>query len=56
VYTFLVAKPEGKVYLGDLGIDGKDNIKVNYREIWLEGVDWIHLAQDMSPWQTFVRE
>jgi hypothetical protein len=24
----------------------EDNIKMNLREIWWEGVDWIHLAQD----------
>jgi hypothetical protein len=24
----------------------KDNIKMDLREIWWEGVDWMHVAQD----------
>jgi hypothetical protein len=24
---------------------------MNLREMWWEGVDWIHLAQDMDQWQ-----
>ena len=29
-----------------LGVDEKDNIKMNLTEIGREGVDWIHVAKD----------
>jgi len=32
----------------------EDNIKVNLREIWWEGVDWIHLAQNRDQRRTSV--
>jgi hypothetical protein len=28
----------------------KDNFKMHLREIGLEGVDWIHVTQDMDQW------
>jgi len=37
----------------DLGIDGRvilEWIRIDLREIWWEGVDWIHLAQDRDQW------
>jgi hypothetical protein len=30
----------------------EDNIKMDLREIGLEGVDWIHLAEDRDQWWT----
>jgi hypothetical protein len=42
-YKTLVGKHEGKNHLEDLGVDGSVMI---LREIGLEGVGWIHLAQD----------
>jgi len=30
------------------------NIRVDCKETGWEGVDWIHLAQDMDLWRTFV--
>jgi hypothetical protein len=27
----------------------------NLREIWWEGVDWIHLAQDTDQWRAVVK-
>jgi hypothetical protein len=45
-YKILVVKPEGKRPLGRPTRRGEDNIKIDLREIELEGVDWIHLAQD----------
>jgi hypothetical protein len=30
------------------------NIKMGVREISLQGVDWIHLPQDMDRWRVFV--
>jgi hypothetical protein len=38
----------------DLGVDGEDNIKIDIREIKLEDVDWIHLAQDRDMWRALV--
>jgi hypothetical protein len=35
---------EGGDYSEDVGVGG--HIKMDLREIGLEGVDWIHLAQD----------
>jgi hypothetical protein len=32
----------------------KGNIKMNIKEIWLEGVDWINLAQNMDRSQAVV--
>jgi hypothetical protein len=31
-----------------------DNIKMYLNEIELQGVNWIHLAQDRDKWQAFV--
>jgi hypothetical protein len=28
----------------------EDNLKVNLKSIWFEGVDWIQLAQDRFQW------
>jgi hypothetical protein len=41
-YTILVGKPEGKRPL----CRWEDNIKMDLKETGLEGVDWIHMAQD----------
>jgi hypothetical protein len=32
----------------------KGNIKFLLREIWLESVDWIYLAQDRDRWRALV--
>jgi hypothetical protein len=32
----------------------EDNIRMDLREIGLEGVEWIHLAQDRDKWQALV--
>jgi hypothetical protein len=34
---------KGNDHLEDLGI-GEDNIRMNVRKMWWEGVEWIHLA------------
>jgi hypothetical protein len=31
-----------------------DNIRKDFREISLEGVDWMHLAQDWDNWWVLV--
>jgi hypothetical protein len=45
-YNILVGKPEWNRPLGRPRHRWEDNIKVGLREIGLEGVDWIYLAQD----------
>jgi hypothetical protein len=32
----------------------EDNIKLNLREIWIDGANWIQLAQDRVQWRAFV--
>jgi hypothetical protein len=41
-----VGKPEGKRPLGRPRRRWEDGIRMDLREIGLEGVDWIRLAQD----------
>jgi hypothetical protein len=44
----LVGKPEGKRPLGRPRRRWEDKIKMDLREIVSEGVDWVHLAQDIN--------
>jgi hypothetical protein len=53
-YRILVGKPEGKRPLGRPRRRLVDNIKVDLREIELDGVDWIDLAQDRDQWRALV--
>jgi hypothetical protein len=53
-YKILVGKPEGKRPLGRHRRRWKDNIKLDLMEILLEGVEWIHLAQDRDWWRALV--
>jgi hypothetical protein len=48
-YRILVGKPEGTRLLGRPRRKLVDNIKIDLREIWWDGVDWIDMAQD-SGW------
>jgi hypothetical protein len=43
-YKILIGKPEGKRPFGRHSVD--ERIKTDLWEIGLEGVDWIHMAQD----------
>jgi hypothetical protein len=45
-YKILVGKPEGKRPLGRPRRKCEDNIKMDLRDIGMEGTDWIHLAED----------
>jgi hypothetical protein len=49
--TIVVRQSERKRPLGRLRCRWEDNIKMDKKEIWCEGVDWIHLAQDRDRWQ-----
>jgi hypothetical protein len=45
-YRVLVGRPEGKRPLGRPRCRWEDNIKIELREIGIDGANWIHLAQD----------
>jgi hypothetical protein len=54
VYRVLVGRPEGKIPLGRPRCGWDDNIKMNRREIGIDGANWIRLAQDRVQWRAFV--
>jgi hypothetical protein len=54
VYRVLVGRPEGKRPLGRLTRRWEDNIKMDLREIEIDGSNWIRLAQDGVQWRDFV--
>jgi hypothetical protein len=44
IYRVLVGRPEGKRPLGRPRCRWEDNIKIDLREIGIDGVNWIQLA------------
>lgn len=50
----MVQKPDVKRPLVRARRQWEDNIKINYREVSWEGVDWIHLPGNMGKWQAVV--
>jgi transcription termination factor 2 len=55
VYRVLIGRPEGKKPLGRRPRRRwEDNIKVDLREIGIDGANWIRLAQDRVQWRSFV--
>jgi hypothetical protein len=50
----LVGSPEGKRPLGRPRRSLEDNIKMNLREIGIDGTNWIRLDQDTVQRQVFV--
>jgi hypothetical protein len=53
-YRILVGKPEGKRPLGRPRRRWVDNIKIDLREIGMDGVDCMELAQDRDQWRALV--
>jgi hypothetical protein len=49
-----VWKPEGKRPLGRPRRRWVDNIKIDLREVGLDGMDWINMAQDRDQWRAVV--
>jgi hypothetical protein len=47
-YRVLVGKPEGERPLGRHRRVLENNIKMEIRQIGCDGMDWIHVAQDMD--------
>jgi hypothetical protein len=54
VYRVLVERPEGKRPLGRPMCRWEDNIKMDLREIGIDGANWTWLAQDRVQWWAFV--
>jgi hypothetical protein len=54
VYRVLVGRPKGKRPLGRFRRRWEDNIKMDLREIGIDGANWIQLAQDRVQWRDFV--
>jgi hypothetical protein len=50
----LVGRPEGKRPLGRPRRRWEDNIKIDLREIRIDGANWIRLVQDRVQWRAFV--
>jgi hypothetical protein len=53
-YRVLVGRPEGKRPLGRPRSRWEDNIKMDLREIGIDGANWIWLAQERVQWRAFV--
>jgi hypothetical protein len=47
-YKILVGNLEGKIILGKPRRNLEDNIKTNFRNTVLEGVDWINMSRDRA--------
>jgi hypothetical protein len=54
VYMVLVGRPEDKRPLGRPRRRWEDKIKMDLREIRIDGANWIQLAQDRVRWRDFV--
>jgi hypothetical protein len=55
VYRISVGRPEGKGPLVRLRRRWEDNNKMDFREIGINGANWIRLAQDRVQWRALVR-
>jgi hypothetical protein len=53
VYRVLVRRPKGKRPVGRPRCRWEDNIKLDFREIEINGANWVQLAQDRVQWQAF---
>jgi hypothetical protein len=53
-YRILVGKPKGRRPLGRPRRRWVGNIKMDLREIELDGIDCIDLAQDRDQWRTLM--
>jgi hypothetical protein len=53
-YKILVRKAEGKRLLGRRKHRWEVNIRMVLTEMGMDGVDWLHLAQDRNQWRAVV--
>jgi hypothetical protein len=54
VYRVLVERPEGRRQLGRPRRRWEDNIKMDLREIGIDGANWTLLAHNRFQWRVFV--
>jgi hypothetical protein len=55
VFTGLwLGAPKVRDHWEDLGVKWEDKINMDLREIAIDGVNWIRLAQERGHWQAFV--
>jgi hypothetical protein len=54
VYSVLVGRPEGKRPLGRSRRRWENDIKMDLREIRIDGANWIRLGLDRVQWRAFV--
>jgi hypothetical protein len=54
VYRVLVGRSEGERPLGRPSRRWEDSIKIDLREIGIDGASWIRLAEDSVQWRAFV--
>jgi transposase len=54
VYRVLVGRPEGKRPVGRPRRRWEDNIKMDLREMGIDGANWIQLPQDRVQWRACV--
>jgi hypothetical protein len=54
VYSILVGKPEAKRPLVGPRRKWENNIKLDLREVGIDGANWIRLAHDKIQWRAFV--
>jgi len=54
VFRVLFGRLEGKRPLGRPRCRCEDNIKLDLREVEIDGANWFQLAQDGIQWRTFV--
>jgi hypothetical protein len=55
VYRVMIGRPKGKRPLGRPRCRWEVNIKVDLREMGINGVNWIQLAQDRVHWWACVK-
>jgi hypothetical protein len=55
IYRVLTGRLEGKRPLGRPRCKWEDNIKLDLREIGIDGANWTQLAQDRVQWRAFVK-
>jgi hypothetical protein len=54
VYRVLVGRPEGERPLGRPRRRWEDNINMDFREIGIDGANWIQLVQARVQWRVFM--
>jgi hypothetical protein len=54
IYRVLIWRPEWTISLGRPRRKWEDNIKLDLRDIGINGVNWIQLGQDRVQWRACV--